>query len=107
VILPTWMRNCPGCNAPAVSPVTGGPGPLYVADTGDWSCSGCSTYGVGGDFDEVIAGEYWQAEQAPLLRRVGTPEDAIASLRKDYLRDVVRNEQAVAQLHDWFEARHA
>jgi hypothetical protein len=102
------MQSCPGCGAPAVDPITRGQGPLYVADTGDWSCSDCSTYGVPEDFDVVLAGEYWNAEQAPMLRRVGTPEDAIASLRKDYyLRDVVRNPAAIDQLHDWYVACHA
>jgi hypothetical protein len=92
------MRSCPGCGASSDGP---GKGPLYVTDTGDWSCSACSTYGVIEDFDRAIAATYWDAESAPPLRASGTPEEAVASLRRNYIRDVVRNPVAVEQLREW------
>jgi hypothetical protein len=106
MILPTWMRSCPSCGAGVVGS-DGGQGPLYVADAGDWSCSACSTWGVSEDFLEVLAGRFWDVETAPTMRASGTPEDVLASLRHNYVRDVVRNLAAVRQLREWADAQEA
>lgn len=41
------------------------------------------------------ASDYWELHQAPMLRESGTPDDAIASMRARYIRDIV------SQPHIW------
>ncbi len=52
--------------------------------------------------DADRAARFWDEEQNPDLARSGVPEEVLAKMRADYIRDVQNNPEAVRQLREMY-----
>lgn len=60
---------------------------------------------VTGEAGANLAGRYFDEHHAPGLASDGLPDDAIASLRKGYVRDALRSPEALRQINAHYDTR--